>query len=180
MREKTWKVHFSEYFTNQRLYNLQFHTDFKSVFLSFFLEKPNKTKNRTFWTAIKKTDLSSRQHLSTSKSLTSFYTSSVRVFSLSSIIIIDHCYIQHYSSPDVTLCGWLGSEHQLTSAILCSCADSQCSCRMWFWFNDCRLFIASFLISTKVVYWQCFWVVTWLLKLHSTGSVIQFSMLYIR
>ena len=42
----------------------------------------------------------------------------------------------------------------LYSDILRSPADSLRSCCMWFWMSDCKPFVARFLISTEVVYWQ--------------------------
>jgi len=48
----------------------------------------------------------------------------------------------------------------LYSTVLCSWAYSLHSCRMWL--NELYPFYGIFLISTKVVYWQRYFVVTWL------------------
>ena len=48
----------------------------------------------------------------------------------------------------------------LYSTVLCSWAYSLHSCRMWL--NELYPFYGTFLISTKVVYWQRCFVVTWL------------------
>ena len=46
----------------------------------------------------------------------------------------------------------------LYDTILCYRADSLRSYRMWLWMSDCRLSIARFGISTKVVYFGAVWL----------------------
>ena len=68
------------------------------------------------------------------------------------------CYYCHYRSI-------------LHSAVLCSQADSLCSCHMRFSMSNCILFTLQFLTSTELEYWQrC--LVAARLVLHETAAVL--------